>query len=264
MALIESGFYSHAIGRYTHVNVVLPIKRFDFLSSDFTGIAEKFPVLYLLHGLSGNHTQWVRYSNIERYAEKKGIAVVMPEMDNSYYTDNAYSGHYYTYLTEELPAVMQRLFPISGDPAKRYVAGLSMGGYGALLAGLGRPDLYAACATLSGRTGFMERGEGMITGAAHSKWVKQVFGENNEFYDQDKHEPCHMLRELAAAKASLPRLFVACGTEDDMYTDTTHFRDVAASLGVDMTYWEAPGVHDWDFWDEAIKHVLAWLPDSVR
>lgn len=262
MALIESGFYSHAIGRYVNVNIVLPLKEIDFLSDDFSGIPEKFPVMYLLHGLSGNHTNWIRYSCVERYAEKKGIALVMPQMDNGYYTDNPYGGHYYDFLTRELPEVMERLFPISGDPKKRYVAGLSMGGYGALLAGLGRPDFYAYCASLSGRTGVMERGEGCTAGnAGVYKRLNVAFGENMEFYDPDKHEPCHMLRKLAENKTSMPRLFITCGTEDTMYSDTTHIRDVAASLGLDMTYWECPGVHDWDFWDEAIKRVIAWLPD---
>jgi len=264
MALIESGFYSHAIGRYTNVNVFLPLKEIDFMADGFSGIPEKFPVLYLLHGLSGNHTNWVRYSNIERYAEKKGIAVVMPQMDNGYYTDNPYSGRYYDYLTRELPETMERLFPISGGRSERYVAGLSMGGYGALIGGLGRPDLYACCATLSGRTGVMERGEGMDIGIEKNRWLVGAFGGNMEYYDADKHEPCHMLRRLAEDKTPMPRLFITCGTEDSMYTDTTHIRDVAASLGLDMTYWEAPGVHDWDFWDAAIQKVLAWLPDNVR
>lgn len=261
MALIESGFYSHAIGRYVNVNVVLPLKEIDFLSPDYNGIPEKFPVLYLLHGLSGNHTNWIRYSNVERYAEAKRIALIMPQMDNGYYTDNPYSGYYYDFLTRELPETMERLFPVSGDPRKRYVAGLSMGGYGALLAVLGKPEFYSYCASLSGRTGIMERGEGLETGFEFNKWLKGAFGMKGEYYDAEKHEPCHMLRKLAESKTTPPKLFITCGTEDSMYTDTTHIRDVISELGFDMTYWECPGIHDWNFWDEAIKHILNWLPD---
>lgn len=259
MSVIEAGFYSHLLGKYTSVNVILPLNRWDFTKPE-TAIREKFPVIYLLHGLGGNHTIWTRFSSIERYAEKKGIAVVMPQGDNSYYVNNPHGGKYYDFITGELLTQMERLFPISGDPEKRYIGGLSMGGYGALLAGLGHPELYAGAATLSGRTGIMERGEAMDLGKENYRFFNAGLGENMEYYDASIHEPCGMLRKLMADGAKVPRLFVACGTEDHMYTDTTHFRDVAQSLGADMVYWEAPGIHDWNFWDQAIQHVMDWLP----
>ncbi len=109
-----------------------------------------FRVLYLLHGYSDDQTAWQRWTSIERYAEGLNLAVVMPAAQNSFYTDMVHGGKFFTFLTEELPAVVHDLFPLSTERADTFVAGLSMGGYGAFKLALSRPDLYAAAASLSG------------------------------------------------------------------------------------------------------------------
>src|SRR5206468_7967478 len=108
------------------------------------------PVLYLLHGLSDDDTIWLRRTSIERYVAPLGLAVVMPQVHRSFYTDGVYGGRYWTFLSEELPELVGSLFRVSGRREDTFVAGLSMGGYGALKWALRQPQRFAAAASLSG------------------------------------------------------------------------------------------------------------------
>ena len=149
MALIQMNYYSEAIKCVVPVNVILPeIPKRD------PGVGapevESYKTLYLFHGLEGDHTVWLRRSNIERYAAKYNLAVVMPEVGRSWYTDTCYGIKYFTFVTEELPKVCRSYF--KGMSAKRednLVAGLSMGGAGCMKIGLANPDKYAAIGCLS-------------------------------------------------------------------------------------------------------------------
>lgn len=99
-----------------------------------------YPVLYLLHGLSDDHTIWHRRTSIERYVSALGLAVVMPNVGKSFYTDMANGGNYFTFITEELPTLVQSYFPVSAKREDNFIAGLSMGGYGAFKVALSCPE----------------------------------------------------------------------------------------------------------------------------
>src|SRR4051795_10646195 len=118
--------------------------------SSTTGTGGEPPVLYLLHGLSDDHTAWLRNTSIDRYAAARGLAVVMPQVQRSFYADEVHGGRYWTFLSEELPEVVGSFFRVSTRREDTYVAGLSMGGYGALKWALREPHRFAAAASLSG------------------------------------------------------------------------------------------------------------------
>ena len=141
MAFLELSFHAATLGQHTGVNVILP---------DSVRAGERIPVLYLLHGLSDDHTMWCRRTSVERYAAPYKLAIVMPAGHRSFYTDMATGERFFSYLVEELPARMESFFPVSRERAGRFVAGLSMGGYGAFKAALNRPLLYAAAGSFSG------------------------------------------------------------------------------------------------------------------
>ncbi len=188
----------------------------------------------------------------------------MPAADNSFYTDMAHGGRYYTFLAEEVPSVTRALFPLSARRADNFIAGISMGGYGAFRLALSRPEHYAAAASLSGALDMSEalQVRDKPDNPAWLEKMRNIFGDLEQFAGSQ-----HDLFALAAqaAQASVrPRLYQYCGTEDFLYAGNVRFRDFIQPLGFDYTYEETPGDHTWGYWDAAIQRVLAWLPISRR
>ena len=141
MALLNVYFFSEVLGKQVPANVVLPQRSRGMIGMDsIENKVETYPTLYLLHGMSDDHTIWERRTSIERYASEKGIAVVMPNGDLSWYMNTKYAGNYFTFMSDELVAVMRDFFPkMSPRREDTFVAGLSMGGYGAFKLTLCRP-----------------------------------------------------------------------------------------------------------------------------
>jgi putative tributyrin esterase len=256
MILSEVHFSSDVLAGRCTMNVLLPQRK----SSDPQDLFHPpFRVLYLLHGLTDDHTAWQRWTSIERYAEGLNLAVIMPAVQNSFYTDMVHGGKFFTFLTEELPAIVHDLFPLSIERSGTFVAGLSMGGYGAFKLALSRPDLYAAAASLSGALDIRElvKEHDDPENAAWLERMRNIFGD----LEKVPGSP-HDLFELAqnvSRSANKPRLFQYCGTEDVLYADNLRFRDFIRPLGFDYTYEETPGDHRWVYWDTLIQKVLEWL-----
>lgn len=217
-----------------------------------------YPTLWLLHGLSDDHTIWMRRTSIERYAAAKNIAVVMPAVGRSFYHDMASGSRYWTYLSEELPRTMRQFFPLSAKREDNFVAGLSMGGYGALRLGLAKPKDFAAAASLSGAldlAGRLKTAGRPGSRVALSEW-QGIFGADLKIGDGD-------LPTLAneALKANpRPALWIDCGTEDELLPDSRSLHAHLDSIGYAHHYEERPGVHEWGYWDGQIQRVLDWLP----
>ena len=142
MAFLNVYFFSEVLGKQVQMNVILPQRSRGQIGLDSIGDkVETYPTLYLLHGMSDDHTIWERRTSIERYASEKGIAVVMPDGDLSWYTDMKHGQNYFTFMADELPAVCRDFFPkMSPRREDTFVAGLSMGGYGAFKLGLRCPE----------------------------------------------------------------------------------------------------------------------------
>ncbi|HET6427243.1 MAG TPA: alpha/beta hydrolase-fold protein, partial [Phycisphaerae bacterium] len=150
MALIHCDFFSEVLGLSMSMNVILPRRTSGQIGMKGQRRSGKHPTLYLLHGRSDDHTVWLRRTSVERYAAPLGLAVVMPAAHLSRYTDMRHGGRYWTYISEEVPRVARELFGLSDRREDNFVAGLSMGGYGAMKMGLRRADLFCAAASLSG------------------------------------------------------------------------------------------------------------------
>lgn len=238
------------------MNVLLPQRKLREAQQNYH---PPFRVLYLLHGYSDDHLVWQHRTSIEWYVEGLNLAVVMPSVQNSFYTDMAHGGKFFTFLTEELPSLLHELFPISTKRDETFVAGLSMGGYGAFKLAFSRPDLYAAAASLSGALDIRERVKANDD-PNNQSWLESM---RNNFGDLDKipgsSHDLFALAHQASQLAVKPRLFQCCGTEDFLYADNIRFRDFIQSLEFGYTYTESPGDHRWDYWDRMIQPVLAWL-----
>lgn len=251
MAHLRCDFFSDVLGLSTSMSVILPQETTRQIG--LTGHAsDDPPLLYLLHGLSDDDTIWVRRTSIERYAAEHGLAVVMPAVHRSFYTDEVHGLPFWTFLTEELPAIVHRLFRVTDDPARTFVAGLSMGGYGAMKWALRRPGTFAAAASLSGALGLSDYA---LTNGPDVPTFARVFGDAITGTEND------LLTVVAGIPAEdVPALYVACGTEDFLYPQNRAFLRVLAERGIPCTTDIGPGDHEWSYWDARIRDVLDWLP----
>ena len=251
MALVTCDFFSEALELGTSMTLVLPQPTEAQIGVASTATSDAGPpLLYLLHGMSDDHTAWLRYTSIERYATALGVAVVMPAVARSFYADEAHGHRYWTYLSEELPTVVGRFFRVSERREDTFVAGLSMGGYGALKWALHQPERFAAAASLSGALDVVA-----LAGLAERRELPdRVFGGTPGPHDD-------LFTLLAGADPeALPSLYVACGTEDQLFAGNTRFVDAAYECGLDVEVDFRPGEHEWGFWDTEIQSVLRWLP----
>jgi len=252
MAFISCNFRSKALGMNTQINVIIPEKLRDVKRDD------GFPVLYLLHGLSDDNSAWCRNTSIERYAEDKGLVVVMPWGGKSFYTDMKFGEKVFTYITEELTKFCEQMFPISGRREDRFLAGLSMGGYGAFKLALSKPDSYAATASLSGALDIAR----IMNRENENMWndiPNSIYGENESILPEND-DLFKLIDNLVKNKVTLPKMYMICGTEDFLYKDNLRFAKHLEKLSVKAKIRWEPGIHEWKFWDKYIKEVLEWLP----
>ncbi|WP_079709249.1 alpha/beta hydrolase [Paraliobacillus ryukyuensis] len=262
MARITCDFFSETLMMSTSMTVLLPEKTSNQIGmQNKTGDRSVYPTLFLLHGFSDDHTIWTRRTAIERYVSELGLAVIMPDGDHSFYTDMAYGRNYWTFLTEELPRVARQFFPLSDKREDNFVAGLSMGGYGALKWALHKPDHFAAAASLSGVLDIASHVQSQDKNNPLAEVLYRVFG------DQDirgtEHDLLHLVNQLNQSEFTVPNIYQACGTEDFLYQENLAFKEACTTtkLAVQTTF--DPGTHEWGYWDHHIQKVLEWLPLST-
>ena len=252
MALIHVSFFAEALELSTAMTVLLP----DDAPVRDAGAPEP-PVLYLLHGLTDDHTAWTRFTSIERYAAAYGIAVVMPQVHRSFYADEAHGMKFWTFLSEELPRTVAGFFRVSTRPADTYVAGLSMGGYGAMKWALRQPGRFAAAASLSGALDAAYLQEYDMRPHMRALTARVFADRRVRGGDED------LLHLLAGADpAALPRLILSCGTEDHLVAQNERFVAACAARGIALEASFGPGAHEWSYWDAEIPRVLARMLDG--
>jgi putative tributyrin esterase len=256
MALIQCDFFSEVLELCTSMCVILPQPaRAEIQKQSQSN--HRYPTLYLLHGLSDDHTIWQRRTSIERYVEPLGLAVVMPAVHRSFYTDMAVGYRYWTFVSEELPELARHFFPLSAAREDNFVAGLSMGGYGAFKLALTHPDRYAAAASLSGALDMVRAAQ--EKDEAWQAEIKRIFG-NRRNIARSGNDLFYLAEQVARDRSARLPLYQWCGTEDILYPANVRFHKHAQALGLDLTYEEGPGEHEWKYWDQQIQKVLAWLP----
>ncbi len=256
MALLHMNFHSDVLGMPANVDVILPERASTRIGME-GGREKVFPTLYLLHGLSDDGTIWQRRTSIERYASRYGIAVVMPGVGRSWYADMAHGGKYFTFVSEELPAVCRSFF--SGMSAEReynYVAGLSMGGYGALKLAMAYPERFAGVASFSGAIDVKQYiiDEGYM---GRRGWGN-IFGDNADITDT-VNDVYSSARRRISEGVTLPEIYLSCGTEDALLPATRKMHAILEEAAIPHAYREAPGDHDWSFWDSEIELALKFF-----
>ncbi len=259
MALLHVNFFSEVLGLSMNMDVILPQQTHSQIGMEGKRQEGKYPTMYLLHGLSDDHTIWQRRTSIERYVSELGIAVVMPTTHLGFYTDTAYGMPYFTFISKELPAICRDFFPnMSDKPEDTLAAGLSMGGYGAWKLALSAPETFGAAASLSGA----------LHMAANKRMLTEMQTERHTFWESIFGAPLHvagtkndliyLAENLKASGKPLPKLFAWCGTEDFLYEDNQYAWNKVRELGYDLSCSESEGDHTWPYWDMHIQDVLKW------
>lgn len=268
MSLLIDTFESQYLNGNTQVSVILPDKPRGVTPAEFYGSGKRYKVLWLLHGTCGDNMDWVRRTNIELYATEKNLVVVMPSALNSNYSnweDTMLGYNMYDYLTEELMPLIYGWLPVSDKREDNFIAGLSMGGRGAIKYAVNHPEKFAAAAVLS---------------ASAIDLTRMKHGDPNLLLDLDNPRTITTLRNAGGYEAfvssnenvwaildekvktgELPRLMFACGEEDAvLYGLYCDFRKHAEEIGLDAHWYSLPGYgHEWRFWDLGIQEALRFF-----
>ena len=245
MAFFRGDFTSQVMQMVTTIHVVMP----EYIDKKDTR------VLYLLHGLSDNCSNWFRLTSLERYANEYKIAVVVPEVQRSMYTNMKYGLRYFDYVSEELPRFISQMFGVPNDREHRFVAGLSMGGYGALKCALTYPERYAGCAAFSSACDIQELVHGPL-GEARKDENRAIYGEKLEIPEEDD---LFFLAEQCSKQKEQPCFLMTCGDQDILLPQNHKLRDRMQELGFDLRYEEWEGDHTWMFWDTSLQLALSYL-----
>ena len=243
---MQVNFYSDALGRGAQLCALLP---------EGAAPAGGFPTLYLLHGMSDDYTVWTRRTSIERYAEDKRLAVIMPDTRLGWYANTHAGERYFDHVADEVVCLSRQMLPgLSHRREDTFVAGLSMGGYGAFRLALNRPEVFSKAASLSGALDAAAVVQPESTLGDPAYWM-DIFGSPEQIPGSE-HDLFHAAERL---RENRPELWMWCGTEDFLYNDNLRMRDHLRALGYALTYSEGPGDHLWRYWDAQIQNVLEWL-----
>ncbi len=262
MALVQVNFISKMLSRTVTFNAIIPLDKISFGEEE---VAEAKPLktLYLLHGAFGNYTDYLSGTRIQRWAEEHNLAVIMPSGENQFYVDKPSRGENYgAYVADELVEFTRKMFPLSHKKEDTFIAGLSMGGYGALINGLKYHETFSHIGAFSPGL--------MIDDIASRSELLSVTGWSMDFYDNafggidtiknsDK-DYYYLIDQLIENKKEIPKIYLPIGTDDFLLESVRGFKSFVDKREVPLTYIEDDGGHEWDFWDKYVKNFLEWLP----
>jgi putative tributyrin esterase len=240
-------FESPALGRRMAYRVILPTGYADSL--------RRYPTLYLLHGLTGNYRDWETRTNIFRYSRAHDLIIVMPDGEDSWYTDSqgTPAAKFESYVARDLIADVDRTYRTIGTRHGRAVAGLSMGGYGALKFGLKYPNLFMFAASFSGALG---AGNAAFTGGRNEKLAKELLTIYGPAGSQTRTDNDLLAVLEKANVVALPFIYLDCGSDDGLLESNRAFVAALQQKKARYEYREAPGAHTWDYWDRQVGPML--------
>jgi S-formylglutathione hydrolase FrmB len=243
--LKEGEFQSKSLGRSMKYRVLLP--------DSYTQGHKKYPVLYLLHGLYGDYTNWTKLTKVRTYATGLELIIAMPDANDSWYTNYATDPQqkYEDYIVHDFLSEIETHYRVAGTRDTRFIAGLSMGGYGAIKFALKNPQLFSLVGSFSGALNApnelnQERPDFAVQ-------LNKVYGLANSKTRAD-NDIYPLLKSVDAA--ALPYFFLTCGTDDYFLQSNRRFVLPLPSLKIGYEYHELPGKHDWEFWDHSINIFL--------
>lgn len=264
MALIQMDLMSESLMRTVPVNVILPADKITFPGMPKHTCGD-FKTLYLLHGVFGSRMDWVSGTNIQRWAEERDLAVVMPSGENMFYVDQEKAHNYYgEFIGKELVELTRKMFRLSEKREDTFIAGLSMGGYGALRNGLKYHETFGCIGALSAAliTRNLDKRSNETPFFIEGRdFAESVFGNLAGVKESDK-DLYFLTDRMRRDKIEFPKIYMCCGEQDTLLNENRMLAEFFRKNEIPVTYEEGPGAHDWDFWNRYIKNILEWLPLS--
>ncbi|MGD9562534.1 MAG: alpha/beta hydrolase [Pyrinomonadaceae bacterium] len=249
---LTEALHSKLMGREMPYRIILPAKY-----NDKSENGRRYPVIYLLHGLTGHFDNWTSLTEIESYSAAMGVIIVTPEGGNGWYTDalSKDNENYESYIITELIPEIDRRYRTLGRRDQRAVAGLSMGGYGAIKFGLKYPARFVLAGSFSGALGAAAITEKQFPGAI-GKTIDGIFGPAGSEV-RKANDPFEIIRHATSEKIKdFPFLYLDCGTKDFLFQNNREFIDLLLEKGVPHEFRQLPGTHDWKYWDKQIQEFL--------
>lgn len=264
MASGRMEFHARTIMQHANFSFVLPndIEKDEVFDKDYYKRGPKN--IILLHGLTGTDTDWLYGGVAQEMAIQYNLNVFMPTTGNSFYLNRGYEGgNYADFIGEELPEYIRETFGIEMDSSNSLIGGLSMGGYGAIHIALTYPERFGACIALSSALNQKELADPSLRGRNSvmcKAMLDEIFGDPAGLLDSDVN-PEVQYRRLADAGRIIPKIYMACGTEDFLIEPNREFRDFLSREKADFIYEEGTGGHNWTFWNEYLSRGLSALQE---
>jgi len=248
MAFATINYHSRSLQKASAFNIIFP---------DDPSIRPPWSTFYLLHGLSDDHTIWMRRTSIERYVAGLPLVVVMPDGGRGWYS-NAVEGYKYEDdIIKDVVGLVERTFPVKTEREGRAIGGLSMGGYGAVKLGLKHHEMFASVNSHSGALGFL-RGDSSKSKELSPEF-ERIFGKEPKGGPED---PFAIIEQIDHGR--VPALRIDCGTEDFLLDQNRAFHKFLEERHIPHEYQEFPGSHNWGYWDEHVQEALKFHVQNLK
>ena len=247
MAFATINYHSRSLQKASSFYIVFP---------DDPNVARPWSVFYLLHGLSDDHTMWMRRTSIERYVEGLPLVVVMPDGGRGWYTNSALGLPYEDDLIKDVIGLVDRTFPVKAERQGRAIGGLSMGGYGAVKLSLKHLEMFGSVNSHSGAVA-VHRDPKLIKEL--NPEFERIFGKTPAGGPED---PFSLIERVDHGR--LPPLRVDCGADDFLLAENRSFHRHLESLHIPHEYEEFPGGHDWPYWDKHVQEAIAFHTRNLQ
>lgn len=261
MSLFHVEFYSQALSGQVHFNAILP-NDLPPMIADNPHYRRPAKTFLLLHGYSGCETDWLTGSSIRELAAEYNLAVLMPSVGNSFYLNREPTGaRYADFVGKELPEFARKSFGLNIDRENTWIGGLSMGGFGALHVGLQFPERFCNIMALSSALIQHELPNMKVDSGnpmANYAYYQSIFGDLQTAPKRDCNPEVQLLSLLESGQA-VPNIYMACGTEDFLYTPNCAFHAFLENHHVHHVYRTAPGIHNWRFWESCLEPAIRWM-----
>lgn len=271
MALSKITYYSNAMKQKMGVTVIIPENKWGYSLADRPA-DYRYPTLWLLCGGGFEHTDWLRYTAIELFAAEHGLAVVMPGISYAGYVDTAEGGYkYWTQIAYELPDYLRKILPLSFAREDNFVAGFSMGGYGAFKFAMQRPEMFAACGSFAGPIGLIPRTpvpptEKLGLPCLRDDFCEEAFGTLWAAFGSAANrrntpdDNLYMLEKHLEKGTSLPKFYIAIGDKDPGAAEGYEVMDMMIKKGLDIYDVRDEGKHDWEYCNRHVEKFMNWIP----